>query len=44
MGEAVVAGLDIAKWVFQAHGVDTEGRVLAAPTSRSYARYARTAG
>ena len=28
MGEVVVVGLDIAKSVFQAHGVDAEGQVV----------------
>jgi len=28
MGEVVTVGLDIAKSVFQVHGVDAEGRVV----------------
>src|SRR4051812_49572521 len=28
MGQASTIGLDIAKWVFQAHGADTTGRVM----------------
>src|SRR4051795_201102 len=28
MGQASTIGLDIAKWVFQAHGADTSGRVV----------------
>ena len=28
MGQASTIGLDIAKWVFQAHGADATGRVV----------------
>ena len=28
MGQASTIGLDIAKWVFQAHGADPTGRVV----------------
>ena len=28
MGEAITIGIDIAKSVFQIHGVDAEGRVM----------------
>jgi transposase len=28
MGQASTIGLDIAKWVFQAHGADAIGRVV----------------
>ena len=28
MGEVITIGLDLAKWVFQAHGVDASGAVV----------------
>ena len=35
MSEIATVGIDLAKSVFQVHGVDANGRILGAPSSRS---------
>jgi transposase len=44
MGQVVVVGFDLAKSVFQVHGVDRDGEVVATATKRGWEGIFRNRG